>query len=73
MKNWNININLKVADSWVADGFDAKERLEQIEELLTQLLPYAHDHEFIIKASVRSTPSVKVIHELQSGEAEIKD
>lgn len=65
MQTWNININLKVADSWIADGFDAAERIEQIKELLTELLPYAYDHELIITPTIKTAPKKDKINELQ--------
>lgn len=65
MKNWTIKVKLSVADSWISDGFNAKERLEQIEELLTQLLPYAYGHEFKIKATIESAPKEDEILKLQ--------
>lgn len=40
MKTWKIEITMKVADSWIADGFNASdlERLEQAEEAFRQML-----------------------------------
>lgn len=74
MKTWTLKIELKIADSWIADGFEIdKERLEVIEEKLSDLLPYAYGHEFKVKATVTKAPDKKAIRDLQSGEVEIKD
>lgn len=73
MKTFKIEITLKVADSWVADGFDASERLEEIEEQIASILPFAYGHELQVKAKVIYAPSKAVINGLQSGEIEIKN
>lgn len=65
MKTWKINVTLKVADTWIEDGFDAAERLEQIQELLSELLPYAYGREFKVEAKITSAPDKKVIEKLQ--------
>jgi len=65
MKTWKIEVTLKVADNWVEDGFDASERLQQIEQSFADLLPYAYDEEVVVKAKVTSAPERKVIRELQ--------
>lgn len=64
-QTWEIKLKLSVADSWVADGFDAAERLEQIEDLLAELLPYAYGHEFKVKATVTKKPPIEKVKELQ--------
>jgi len=73
MKTFKIEITLKVADSWIADGFDASERLEEIEEQITSILPFAYGHELEVIAKLISAPSKAVIEALQSGELEIKN
>lgn len=73
MKTWKLEITVKVADSWVTDGFDLKERLEQIEEQLTTMLPFAYEHELQIKARIVSAPDRKVIEQLQNGDVNPKD
>jgi hypothetical protein len=65
MKNWTIKINLSVSENWIADGFDAKERIGQIEELLTNLLPYATENELKIKATIQAAPDKEDILRLQ--------
>jgi methyl coenzyme M reductase subunit D len=65
MKNWTIKLKLSVDETWIKDGFDAKERLEQIEELITQLLPYAFANEFRVKASIETAPKEEDIKRLQ--------
>lgn len=73
MKHWKLEIKLSVADSWVADGFDAKERIEEIEDTIKGLLPYAYGHEVIVKARLVSIPDPKQIAALQNGDLEAKD
>lgn len=73
MKTWEIKIKLSVADSWIADGFDASERLEDIQDDIKRALPYAHDWEVKVKATITKAPAKKVIEQLQNGELPIKD
>ena len=75
MKTWKIEITMKVADSWVADGFNAsnENRIEEIKELICGMLPYAYDHEVEVDVKVTKAPEPKVIEQLQNGELEIKD
>lgn len=65
MKNWKIEITLKVDDSWVEDGFDASERIEDIQDKIASLLPYAFGHEVIVKAKITQAPAKEVIKKLQ--------
>lgn len=67
-KKWTIEIKLEVADTWIEDGFNAAERLEEIEENLSSLLPYAYGHEFKIIAKVKSAPNPAIIRKLQGYE-----
>jgi hypothetical protein len=62
---WKLEITLEVADTWVEDGFDAKERLDDIQESIEHLIPYAYAHEFKVKARVISAPDNKKIREIQ--------
>ncbi len=73
MQTFSFNVKMKVADSWVADGFQIKDRIEQIEELIAGLLPYAYGHECIVTVKVTGSPSDAIIEALQNGELEIKD
>jgi len=44
MKTYKWTIEIQVADTWVADGFDlSNENLQ--ERILEKMLPYAHEHE----------------------------
>lgn len=65
MKIWKLAITLKIADSWIADGFDASERIEEIEQQIQNLLPFAYEHEFSVKAKVVKAPATAVINKLQ--------
>lgn len=73
MQKFKFEVTMKVADSWVADGFQVKDRLEQIAETLSGLLPYAHGHECVIEVKEISSPKASVITSLQNGELEVKD
>lgn len=73
MKHWTLQIKISVADSWVADGFDASERIEEIQEQIAALLPYAYGDEIAVKVKILSKPDAKVIVQLQNGELEAKD
>lgn len=73
MQTWELKVTLKVADTWVADGFDAKERITQIEEALHQLLPYAHHSELRVKAEIFIMPTTNTIKGLQDGSINPKD
>jgi hypothetical protein len=66
MLKWTIKIDLSVSENWVEDGFDASERVEQIEELLmNDLLPFAHEGEFKVKAKITKAPTQEKIRKLQ--------
>lgn len=73
MKTWKLSITVKVADSWVADGFNLSERIEEIEEQIANILPFAYGHEVEIKAKITFSPKATTIEALQNGELEIKD
>ncbi len=73
MQKFSFNVKMQVSDSWVADGFEIKARIEQIEELITGLLPYAYGHECIVKVTVTGSPSPKTILSLQNGDLEPAD
>lgn len=64
MKKWKITLILEVSNNWIKDGFDASERLEQIEELVSTLLPSAYEEEFKVKAKVTTAPDPKVLAEM---------
>lgn len=65
MKTWNIKIKLEVSDNWIEDGFNASERLVEIEELIYTLLPYAYNNEVKVKASITKAPNKDEILKLQ--------
>jgi methyl coenzyme M reductase subunit D len=74
MKTWKFEITMKVADSWIADGFNGSDesRIEQIAEAMHAMLPYAYEHEVEVTIKVTKSPDPKVIEGLQNGELEIK-
>ena len=73
MQKFSFTVTMNVADSWVADGFQIKDRTEQIEELIQGLLPYAYGHECIVKVKVTGSPSDSTILSLQNGDLEPAD
>jgi hypothetical protein len=73
MQTFSFNVKMQVADSWVADGFQVKDRVEQIQDLIAGLLPYAYGYECVVKVVVTGSPSDKTIEQLQNGELEAKD
>ena len=67
-RTWVLEVELKVEDSWIADGFDVdEERLHLIEDQLSHLLPYAYGYEFGIKVRVKTKPFRSIIELLQEG------
>lgn len=73
MKTWTIQLTIKVADSWIADGFDANDRLDEISEQVSRILPFAYGHELKVKAMVKTSPNKATIRALQNGDKEPKD
>ena len=73
MQNWKLEVSLSVADSWVADGFNAKERLDDIVEQIQSILPFAYGHEVKVKVRLTSGPDPKVVKALQNGDLQGKD
>ena len=64
-----LRIEMLVDDSWIADGFSCNgKHLENVEEYITGLLPYAYGHEFTVKAKLVSGPDKKIINKLQGYE-----
>lgn len=69
MKKWTYTVTIEVADNWIADGFDGKDCLQDIEEYLSSsLLPYADDHERIVKCKLKSAPAPEIIEAIQNGD-----
>lgn len=69
MKKWLIQIEIKVADLWIEDGFDMSKRIEDLEEqIVSQMLPYAYGHEVNVKAKIISKPDPKIIRKMQGYE-----
>lgn len=69
MKTWKIELELKVADAWIADGFNPSDpkTLERIEEILQDLLPYAdYQIELKTKARLLTAPSEKEINKIRN-------
>lgn len=65
-RTWKIELTVSVDDTWIADGFDASERIDQIQDLLAgDLLPYAYGHEIDVKAKVKTAPRRSIIRKLQ--------
>lgn len=73
MQVFKFIVSMKVADSWVADGFQIIDRIDQIEEKMAELLPYAYEHEVKVSVSLITHPSENIIKSLQNGDLEIKD
>jgi hypothetical protein len=49
MKTWKVSFEISISDCWIEDGFDMKERKEQLIEFLEeQLLPYSYSNEVLI-------------------------
>ncbi len=73
MKHWELTIKLSVTDSWIADGFNASERIEDIQDAIKGLLPFSYGHEVVCKAKITKAPLKSVIAALQNGTIEAKD
>lgn len=73
MQTWKFEVTMKVADSWVADGFDGSGRVEEIKEAMQGMLPYAYGHEVQVAVKVTQAPDPKVVTALGNGQREIKD
>lgn len=54
---WNLTVTLKVAQSWVEDGFDAEKSLDGLREKIREILPYAESHEVFVDVSVNPQTS----------------
>lgn len=73
MEKWKLRIDVEVADSWIADGFNLSERLNEVQEAIKNMLPQAYDHEMAVKVKVLEEPGKDNIEGLISGTMEIKD
>ena len=62
MKTYKLQIEINVAENWIADGFnpETKEWREDIEEAIVSLLPYADEHEFIVKVTKVTPPTFTI-------------
>jgi len=68
MQTWNIKLELKVSDNWVAEGvnFSDEQFREKLEEHIRSFLDYAYyEIEFKVKTSVTKAPDPVKIRELQ--------
>lgn len=68
MQTWNVNLELKVSDNWVAEGvdFSDKDMLEKLNEHIRAFLPYTYyEIEFKVNSRIVSAPDTKVVNELQ--------
>lgn len=70
MQTFSFTVKMKVADSWVADGFQVKDRIEQIQDKISELLPYAYGYECKVTVKITGSPSDATIEALQNGELE---
>lgn len=73
MRTWNLNLKISVADSWVVDGFDLAQRLEELESAIANMLPYADDDEVKVETKILSAPTRETLNALQDGTIEPKD
>ncbi len=73
MQTFSFTVKMKVADSWVADGFQVADRIDQITEKIQELIPYAYGHECIVSVKITGSPLLEIITSLQNGELEPKD
>ena len=64
-QTWKIEITLNVDNGWVADGFDASERVEEIAELMKGMIPSAYAHEVQANVKIVKAPAKDKIRELQ--------
>ena len=72
MRTWTLEVTISVADSWVADGFEATP--EHIADTLTEgILGWARSDEKEVTARTISAPSPAQIAGLQSGEIVASD
>lgn len=65
---WKMQIELEVSENWVEDGFNMSDewRIEKLKEHFTSdQLPYAYDHEVIVKVKIISAPAKDKILEIQ--------
>lgn len=58
-------VELAVDETWIADGFDLKDRHDVI-HILQNVLPYAHTSE--LGGRIISKPKLKIIKKLQGEE-----
>lgn len=66
-KTWKLSVTLEVADTWVADGFNASDRVDEIAQRLADMLPYATPDEVKVKVEVTAAPTPEIIRHLQDG------
>ena len=72
MRTWTLEVTISVADSWVADGFEATPN--RIADTLTDaILPWAGGGEKEVTARAITSPSPAEIAKLQSGEVVASD
>ena len=73
MRKWEVLVKLSVADSWVADGFDAKEYSEELIGAVKELLPHSYDYEVDVHLVFKKWPADSIISGLRNGLVKIKD
>lgn len=65
MKTWELKVKLEVGNVWLEDGFDASERIEEINDLLSSLLPHAFGSEFKITTKIIKAPKKEELLKIQ--------
>jgi len=67
MTTWKFEIEMKVSDNWIADGFDASQRVEAIKESIQNLLPLAYEGEVEVKVNITQKPTKTELKKIISG------
>jgi hypothetical protein len=73
MKSWDVKITMSVADTWIADGFDLSERIEDIKEQFKDMLPSAYDNEVKVNVVITKKPEPSKIEALRNGTVTPRD
>ena len=63
---WKLEVELDIAECWVADGFDPGNGEWSIADVIQEaILQYAHDDEKVVKATIKKAPPVAAIRKAQ--------
>lgn len=65
---WNAQVSVDVHRVWVEDGFDMSERIEEIEEALRNMLPWANSGEVAVRVKITKSPTKEEINLARRGE-----